>query len=80
MARRKRSLADDEEKYVVVNMPPIERRSLMESGMRRKTTRVDVFIVIGFLIGLLVVLTVFLIPVLTTLIHHIPDLFTSTGR
>jgi hypothetical protein len=79
MPQKPRSLAE-EERYLVVNLPPIERRSLMESGMRRKTTRLDVIIVIGFLLGLVGLLGVFLVPVITSLIHHIPDLFTSTGK
>jgi hypothetical protein len=79
MPRRPRSLAD-EENYVVVNLPPIGRRSLMESGMCRKTTRLDVVVVIAFLLALLGLLGVFLVPVLANLIHHLPDLFTNTGR
>lgn len=73
MPRRTRSLAE-EENYLVVNLPPIERRSLTESAMKRKTTRLDVVIVIAFVIALLGILGVFLTPVITTFINHIPDL------
>lgn len=58
MPRKIRSLADEED-YVSVNMPPIERRSLMEMGMRRKTTRLDIAVVAVFLILLLAILAYF---------------------
>ncbi len=60
MPRKIRSLAD-EENYVSVNMPPIEHRSLMEMGMRRRTTRSDIAIVAVFLILLLAVLAYFVL-------------------
>jgi hypothetical protein len=59
MPRKIRSLAD-EENYVSVNMPPIEHRSLMEMGMRRKTTRLDIVVVAVFFILLLAVLAYFI--------------------
>jgi hypothetical protein len=55
MPRKIRSLADEED-YVSLNMPPIERRSLMEMGMRRKTTRLDIVVVAVFLLMLLAAL------------------------
>ena len=36
--------------YYVVNMPPPWARSLTESGMKRKPTRLDHFVVAGFLV------------------------------
>lgn len=79
MPHKTRSLAD-EEKYLVVNLPPIERRSLMESAMRRRTTRFDVIVVVAFVVALITLLSFFLAPVISGLIRHIPDLFTSTGK
>jgi hypothetical protein len=52
----------------------------MESGMRRNTTRLDIAIVAAFFVALLVIVGYFLTPILTTLITHIPDIFTSTGK
>jgi hypothetical protein len=43
---------DDE----VANLPPVWRRSLTESGMRRRATRLDGVIVCGFFVGLAAVL------------------------
>lgn len=60
MPRKIRRLADEED-YVSVNMPPIERRSLMEMGMRRRTTRLDIAVVAVFLILLLAVLAYFIV-------------------
>jgi hypothetical protein len=77
--RRVRSLADERD-HASLNLPSIERRSLMESGMRRPTTRIDYAVVAVFFVLLLALLTYFLVPVLSTLIRHIPDLFTSTGK
>jgi hypothetical protein len=79
MPRRARSLAEEDD-HVVVNLPSIERRSLMESGMRTKTTRLEVVIVGAFLVALLLILGYFLTPVITSLIGHLPDLFTNTGQ
>ena len=79
MARKIRTLAE-EENYVSLNMPPIERRSLMEMGMRRKTTHLDIVVVAVFFGALLALLGYFLVPVLATLVSHIPDLFTNTGH
>lgn len=58
--RKIRSLSDEND-YVSLNMPPIERRSLMEMGMRRKTTRLDVVVVVVFLIILLGALAYFVV-------------------
>jgi hypothetical protein len=60
MPRKIRSLAEEKD-YVCVNMPPLERRSLMEMGMRRKTTRLDVVVVAVFLIVLLAGLAYFVV-------------------
>lgn len=79
MARGARSLAE-EERHRVQNLPPVGRRSLMESGIRRKATRLDVIIVLAFFVALLAVLTIFLGPLIPPLLHHLPDLFTSTGK
>jgi uncharacterized membrane protein YqhA len=79
MSRKVRSLADEQD-HVSLNMPSIEHRSLMESGMRRPTTRWDMVIVAVFFVALAALLVYFLVPVMTTLIRHIPDLFTSTGK
>jgi hypothetical protein len=51
MPRKIRTLADERE-YSSLTLPSIERRSLMESGMRPPTTRTDVAVVIGFLLCL----------------------------
>jgi hypothetical protein len=55
MPRKIRTLADERERSSLT-LPSIERRSLMESGMRRPTTRADVAVVIGFLLALAVLL------------------------
>lgn len=73
-----RSIAEERE-YVSLSLPSIERRSLMESGMRHRTTRLDVAIVVVFVLVLVAILGVFLEPVLAKLIAHLPDLFNSTG-
>ncbi len=78
-SRRIRTLADEED-YVALNLPSIERRSLMESGMRSRSTRAEMMIVAVFLLGLLLVLACFFVPVLVSLIAHIPDLFTNAGH
>lgn len=62
-----------------LSLPSIERRSLMESGMRRRTTRLDVAVVVAFFIVLVALLGVFLMPVLTKLVAHLPDLFNGAG-
>ena len=51
MPRKIRTLADERE-YSSTSLPSIERRSLMESGMRRPTTRADLAVVVGFLLVL----------------------------
>jgi hypothetical protein len=57
--RKIRTLAEEEE-YSSPTMPSIERRSLMESGMRRKTTKLDMVIVVLFLLALAAILVYFL--------------------
>ena len=69
-----------ERDYTSLTMPPIERRSLMESGMRRPTTRFDLLVIAVFLVALLAVLAYFLVPLIATLIDHVPDLIVSTGK
>lgn len=61
----------------MARLPPVERRSLMESGMRNPTTRADVAIVVGFFVALLVLIGVFVVPLVANLIHHIPELFAN---
>jgi hypothetical protein len=76
MPRKTRS-PNGEEDHIVVNLPPIERRSLMESAMHTRTTRLDRAIVAAFLLALLALLAVFLTPVITSLIRDVPHLFTG---
>mgnify|MGYP001321892609 CR=1 FL=1 len=54
-----RTLAD-EDNYASRSMPSIGRRSLTESGMPRKSTRLDMVIVALFLIALIAILVYFL--------------------
>jgi len=58
MPRKIRSLAEEAD-YVALNMPPIERRSLMEMGMRRKTTPLDVLVVAVFCVLVVALLAYF---------------------
>ena len=79
MPRKIRTLADERD-HSSLNMPSIERRSLMESGMRRPTTRFDLVVIALFLVALLALLGYFLAPMIATLVRHIPDLFNGTGQ
>lgn len=59
MPRKIRTFADERD-YASLTMPSIERRSLMESGMRRPTTRADLLIIAIFLLAVLGLLGYFL--------------------
>ena len=73
-----RSLAQEED-YVSLSLPSIERRSLMESGMRRRTTRLDVIVVVVFFIALVALLTVLFGPAVVKLVRQLPDLVNGVG-
>ncbi len=55
-------------KHDVVHMPPPWKRSLTESGMKRKATRADVVIVAVFAV-LLVAVLVWIVSTLATTVH-----------
>ena len=75
MAHRTKGARTRGPELVVGNLPPIERRCLMESGMRTKATRGDLAVIAAFFVGLLALAVVYLVPLVGSLIHHIPDLF-----
>jgi len=60
MPRKKIRTLAEEDNYASRSMPSIGRRSLMESGMRRKSTRLDMVIVALFLVALVAILVYYL--------------------
>jgi len=60
MPRKKIRTLAEEDNYASRSMPSIGRRSLMESGMRRKSTRLDMVIVALFLVALVAILAYYL--------------------
>jgi hypothetical protein len=56
--RKLRTFAQEAD-YVSSSLPSIERRSLMESGMRPRTTVLDVVIVVVFVLAVLALLGYF---------------------
>ena len=60
MARRRRSLASRLREREVKHLAPLYRRSLLESKMRKQTTRADIVIVVLFFIALAAILVYYL--------------------
>jgi nitrate reductase gamma subunit len=60
MARNRRPYAERLRDREVKNLAPLWRRSLIESKMRKETTRTDMVIVVLFLIALVAILVYFL--------------------
>jgi hypothetical protein len=60
MARRRRSVVERLRDREVKRLPPIWRRSLLESKMNKETTRTDMVIVALFLIALVAILVYYL--------------------
>ena len=68
MARKRGSYVDRLRDREVKHLAPLWRRSLMESDMRKETTRADMVIVALFLIALVALLVIFLPGFL--FVHH----------
>ena len=60
MAPRRRSRIARLREQEVKHLPPLWRRSLLESKMRKETTRLDMVIVALFFIALVAILVVYL--------------------
>lgn len=60
MRRRRPSLPERHRDREVKNLAPLWRRSLVESKMRKETTRTDMVIVALFFIALIAILVYFL--------------------
>jgi hypothetical protein len=60
MARKRRPYAERLRDREVKHLAPLWRRSLLESNMRKETTRTDMVIVALFLIALVVILVIYL--------------------
>lgn len=60
MARHRRRLVERLRDREVKHLPPISRRSLLESKSRKQTTRSDMVIVALFLIALVAILVYYL--------------------
>ena len=60
MARRRRQLVERLREREVKHLAPLWRRSLVESKMRKQTTRTDMVIVALFLIALVAILVYYL--------------------
>ncbi len=60
MARKQRSYVERLRAREVKNLAPLWRRSLVESKMRKQTTRTDMVIVALFLIALIAILVYYL--------------------
>jgi hypothetical protein len=60
MARRRRPLVERLREREVKHLAPLWRRSLLESKMRKQSTRADMVIVALFLIALIAILVYYL--------------------